>query len=162
MAWAKNGTQTNGSTTDPIDLTLDSSLQFNFSIWHTLHSGTVNSGLRVGNSTIDTGNNYAWRHSFAGGTDTTGTSTASYVNLNAPDGDELQVMYFINIAAEEKLVIAFGCGENTSGAGTAPRRHETVGKWTNTSNQIDIIESYDSGGAGSYLTDSNLSALGTD
>ena len=78
------------------------------------------------------------------------------------DGGEFDVIYLINISAEEKLIISQGCGRNTAGAGTPPRRNQTVGKYVNTSSQVDLIQSYDFGGAGSYLADSNLSALGTD
>jgi hypothetical protein len=56
----------------------------------------------------------------------------------------------------EKLVIANSITGNTAGAGTAPSRTESVGKWANTSNQItrvDIIDQYasDQWGAGSFI-----------
>ena len=49
-------------------------------------------------------------------------------------------LFIINNSSNEKLVIAHQVDGNTAGAATAPDRRETVGKWTNTSNQANIID----------------------
>jgi hypothetical protein len=161
MAWAKLGTETNTGTSDPIILTLTTANTFNVILQHHFISGSVNSGLRAGSTTIDTGSNYASRESFNGGADSTRVSQSG-IFFNLADPDEFDITYMINISGEEKLLINFGVGNNASGSANAPARNEVVGKWTNTSNQFDIIETNDLGGAGSYLVDSNISALGSD
>tara|TARA_R110002126_G_scaffold288346_1_gene441994 strand:- start:60 stop:1217 length:1158 start_codon:yes stop_codon:yes gene_type:complete len=68
----------------------------------------------------------------------------------------------INIAGEEKLVMGDSLYVGSlTGAGYAPSRQEYTGKWANTSNQVDIIES-ENGGVGNLAADSNLSILGSD
>ena len=46
----------------------------------------------------------------------------------------------ILLASNEKLIITHDASNNNTGAGNAPLRFETVGKWANTSNQINIID----------------------
>ena len=65
-------------------------------------------------------------------------------------------MFIVNNSANEKLVICNSITQQTAGAGTAPTRTESVGKWVNTSDQItrvDIIDQYasDQWGAGSFI-----------
>ena len=107
------------------------------------HSGYIQAKLQVGNSTIDTGTNYASRHSRDGASDNTGNTSATFL-ADFADGtdnsDEFSVTTIRNIATKEKLAIAHGMNEGTSGAGNAPHRAECVGKWVNTSNQINRIQ----------------------
>ena len=69
-------------------------------------------------------------------------------------------MFIINNASNEKLFIIHSVKQNTSGAGTAPRRKEVVGKWSNTSNQINIVE-YLQSEAGSFDTGSFIKVWGS-
>lgn len=103
-------------------------------------SGNTNITLQVGNSTIDTGNNYSYRRSADGGADTTGTSTNG-ANLSPSSVSVNQYLNFfiINNSANEKLIQGWKVSQGTAGAGTAPNRVEFTEKWANTSNQIDII-----------------------
>jgi hypothetical protein len=90
----------------------------------------------------DTGNNYSWRHSINGGSDTTGTSTdvITVINRNAAaDVGRYANFFVINNSANEKLLIGHGVEEETSGAANAPTRNEAVGKWANTSSQITEV-----------------------
>jgi hypothetical protein len=68
--------------------------------------------------------------------------------------------YICDIDGEETLGIVFGMNAGGSGAGTAPKRREAVGKWATTTQftEIDLINS----STGDFNTDTNLSALGTD
>ena len=104
-------------------------------------SGSFTPQIRVGNSTIDTGSNYAGRRSYNGGSDVTATSQTE-ITLDGV-GQDTPVFFngfIINNASKEKLAI-FNCvKQNSAGAGNVPHRRETVFKWTNTSNQINIIE----------------------
>tara|TARA_R100000808_G_scaffold22951_1_gene50382 strand:+ start:270 stop:1412 length:1143 start_codon:yes stop_codon:yes gene_type:complete len=110
------------------------------------------SGMVMNN---DTNYNYSNRRSKNGGSDETRTSSDSLagiqLNGNYNEGDwSFATSYITNIATKEKLAINEFMTQNTAGAGTAPERVESVGKWTNTSDQITEIDITD--GAGSALT----------
>ena len=70
----------------------------------------------------DTGNNYAYRLSDSGGSDTTTTSNAFLEFATSSTSIEFTVADFVNVADKEKLGIANVIGQNTAGAGNAPRR----------------------------------------
>ena len=124
-------------------------------------SGAIQGKIRVGNGTIDTGSNYADRNSVDGGSDGTNTSgTAIGVGGGGSTGGEFFNCFIINNASNEKLFIIHSVKQNTSGAGTAPRRKEVVGKWSNTSNQINIVE-YLQSEAGSFDTGSFIKVWGS-
>lgn len=110
------------------------------------------SGMVMNN---DTNYNYSNRRSKNGGSDETRTSSDSLagiqLNGNYNEGDwSFATSYITNIATKEKLAINKFMTQNTAGAGTAPERVESVGKWANTSDQITEIDITD--GAGSALT----------
>ncbi len=164
IAWSKNGTpDTLGSANASLTITDLTSTKFNNILHHTLSrsAASTNEIFQVGNGSIDTGSNYAERSSSNGGAEGTSTSAAHIEENISSLSDMFAVIYSINIAAEEKLFIFFHIERNTAGAGTAPIRHERVGKWTNTSNQFDQIK-HNTGGADTFNTSSNMSALGTD
>ena len=163
MAWGKAGTTTLTSAGDELDVSTTTPSKFNMFLSHQLESPiTINARLRVGNTTLDTGSNYARRYSTDGAADNTNVSQTNIPSLYANIRDTAFVVgYFVNIATEEKLFISFGLGNDGTGSATAPERREVVGKWTNTSNQIDIIRLYNDQG-GDYNTDSNISILGSD
>ena len=66
----------------------------------------------------------------------------------------------INEASKEKLVISESVGSGTAGAGNAPTRAETVGKWANTSNQISEVKITTSSNA--FAEGSEVTVYGTD
>ena len=159
MAWAKSTSKTLSSAAADIQTDTFTSAKIQMIMCHILeNSGAQNHRWQLGNSTIDTGTNYASRRSIDGGTDITATSQ-NYVWF-AADTDSFSVGYFINIAAEEKLMLGFHVNNGTTGAGTAPSRQEWNGKWDDTSNQFDIMEA-EAGSGTTVLADSNLSVLGT-
>ena len=167
MAWAKAGTNTLTSTTDPINVTFTEKT-FLQTLSHDLPTTTrIQPQIEFNSDGAST--NYAARYSSNGGNptspyDTTQTSTASgrYGAGTTVDW-EFIVGNIINIATEEKLMISF-CIYGSDGAGTAPNRQETITKWANTSAQINEIDddNEDTGDYGGYASDSNLTILGTD
>jgi len=163
MAWGKVG-NTSGSG-DDFDTGVFTSTKFIQVLFHNdATGGTVNRKLRVGNTTIDSGNNYASRSSQNGGSDGTSTSTDNIIQEGATsDAGEtgFSLNYIINITTEEKLVIGFGIDVVATGAGTAPNRREQVSKWANTSSQINVVGGHNNG-TGDFTTDTDLSVLGTD
>ena len=141
MAWGKlAGVTATGSTTkfDSGVMTANKFLQVQ---GHFTSGSTFTPQIRVGNTTIDVGNTYTGRRSYNGGSDVT-VINQSEITLDGV-GNTLPVYFegvIVNISTEEKLCIFHAVKMSAIGAGTAPARRETVFKWTNTSNQIDIIE----------------------
>jgi len=167
MAWAKNGSQTLTVAGDDINTGVQTSFNFNFLLSYDFNAGGGDTFTRgkIGNTTIDDGNNYARRFSVNGGTESTGASVPYYGDFagssaNLTD-DQFGVAYLINISGEEKLIIINGMSRNTAGAANAPSRQESVGKWATASGQADIIGVNNSQG-GNFDVDSNFTAFGTD
>lgn len=166
MAWAKNGTpETLSGAADTLTISDLTSLTFNMLMGFSIAgTGSPQMQTRFGNSSIDTGNNYAYRRNRDGGADVTAPSDAaiSIQNNVGLSTNGFYIGYIINLAAEEKLGVFFNCNQNTAGAGTAPTRQETVGKWVETSNQFNNAQLVNLTGSTDITTDSNISMLGTD
>ncbi len=162
MAWAKNGTpDTLTSSGDTLTISDLTAYKFNQFLHYTIASSTIRDVLTTDNNTAT---DYAIRRSQNGGADLAQTSQA---NIKYSQSGETTpffgITYVINITGEEKLVIAHLVNQDTAGAGTAPQREEIIGKVDTTTNsgqftRIDMTNDQ----AGSYDTDSNLSAIGTD
>jgi len=163
MAWAKLGTETAGSTVSTVTITAWTPVKFNFGLVHQIASTQANILHRVGQTTVDTGSNYAHRYNQNGTGDGTQTNRGNFWNYyQGADYDKFVVIYGINIASEEKLFITFGIQQNpAAGAASAPSRCEEVAKWANTSVQYDVIDMYDNGDT-STDAGSNISMIGTD
>mgnify|MGYP001113262135 CR=1 FL=1 len=127
-------------------------------------SGGDHLNLRLGNTTIDSGNNYSFRYSLDGASDGT---LLNQTDLNVFQGATVDEKMFVNIfivnnASNEKLIICHGVSDNSStGAANAPARTEMVGKWTNTSNQADILQFFNQG-AGTLTGNSTARIWGSD
>jgi len=125
-----------------------------------IKSTSTASRWRVGNTTIDTGNNYSERGSFDGASDFTDTSRDRFawtIDLGLP---EFLNFFIVNVSSKEKLFTGNLVAQNTAGASTAPRRLEFAGKWANTSNQINNIQ-YVNLGSGS-ITSAEIKVWGSD
>ena len=97
----------------------------------------------------DTGSNYAHRHAINYGSDTTQTSGTSIKLIDrngAADTGRFVNFFAINHSTKEKLLIAHGLEEETSGAGNPPTSNECVAKWANTSSQITEIDCFTESG----------------
>jgi len=159
MAWAKNGTPTTlGSAGDDMDITDLTAYKFNMFMSHTISSGAITINANIDNISTSS---YALRENTDGTGETTKINqTTLEALLQTSSSDGFIIIYGINIDGEEKLIISNSVRNNTAGAGTAPNRREIVGKYTGSSQYTRI--DFNNPGAGSYDTDSNLSALGTD
>ena len=155
MAWGKAGSTTLASTGDTLTTTGMTASIFNQFLFHTLASGNADTRYKY-NST----DQMALRYSQNGGSDATSTSDTPPQQIWVGYGDHFNVNYMANISGEEKLVITFDVTATATGAGTAPARMESVHKSVQ-SDQITEIN-ISNGGSGDYLTDSNLTVLGSD
>ena len=84
----------------------------------------------------DTGSNYIDRRSENGGSDVTTTARTNTIFGDALGAEFFTVGNIINEPGQEKLMLNQMTDMNSSGAGTAPDRWETAGKWANTSDSI--------------------------
>jgi hypothetical protein len=157
MAWGKLGSTTASGTTDEVSSGTITANKIINNIYHVVKSGTANTRFRFNN---DTGSNYASR-SFVLVTEATQINQTSIFTHADTSGNAFGVHYIVNISGEEKLMIKHEVSENSSGAGNAPGRHEGVAKWVNTSEQITEVDLINTD-SGDFLTDSNLTVLGTD
>ena len=68
-------------------------------------------------------------------------------------------MFIMNNSADEKFAINQMVYQDTAGAGNAPQRVDSVGKWTNTSSQITSIDI--TGGSATLSTSSFMKVWGS-
>ena len=110
----------------------------------------------------ETGSEYSTRRSFNGG------SEAGYTNLNYIEDfwssgsfPVFSVSHQINVAGEQKMIIANTVSRGTAGSGNAPDRAETGGKFALTSGQVTASD-WLNVGSGDYDDGSQLTVLGVD
>ena len=157
MVWSKLGSTTLGSAGDTITVSGFTASKFNIFLTHVLNSGSADVTTRMDSNT---GNNYCNRRSINGGTDELNTSRSNIIN-NGNNNDALVVQYITNIAGEEKLTLSHASDRGTAGAGNAPNREESIGKFTVTAGQFTSLTAFNSD-SGDFDTSSNLSVLGSD
>ena len=126
------------------------------------NSGSIQLEMKFGHGgNITTELEYASRISINGGTDDASRVSKNSIQTEKNTSSPIFVNGFIvNNASNEKLCIMHEVIQNTAGSSTAPERVEFVGKWTDTTNQIDIIQMTDSG-SGSFDTGSIIKVWGS-
>ena len=150
-----------GSAGDLLDSGVFAAKKYLWIQTYAIASGVINQYMRVGTTTVDTGNNYSLRYNSNGGTDGTLTSFGSAVIADSDDTTDRFVNLFgINNSGNEKLFIGHNVN-NTVGAANAALRGERVHKWANTSGQITKVEIRNTG-AGSFDTGSIMKVWGSD
>ena len=156
MAWEKLTTKQGTGAGSPLTTNTFTAKKY---LWVQIYIDASSSpDFRVGTGgTIDTDDNYALRTSSNGGSDGTGIDQ---VHLNVPTSKGFINMSIINESANEKLCIYHLIDGATTGVGNAPSRREYVGKWTNTSGQIDVVQLYGSGIT--FNANSEITVYGTD
>ncbi len=87
----------------------------------------------------DNGNNYASRVNSNGGVDLASTSVSAIIVGGDNDFDpDFAMAYIDNNPVGEKLVIAHDCEQALAGS-NIPNRRESVGKWSNLTDQITTV-----------------------
>ena len=122
MAWGKAGSTTLGSSSMTIDSGTITSSKCNQILNHTLATSNIENSIRLGNSSIDSGNNYAHRRSNNGGSDSLTVNTNRIQTGKTDPVDQFDVVCAVNIATKEKLAISHNCTRMGTGAGNAPER----------------------------------------
>lgn len=120
--------------------------------------GTTDAIIRFNN---DSSSNYAYYYAPFGGTATTETNRTGIIITGAATLiNQFAFVEVINLANREKGVVYSRIETNTGGAGTAPSSLSCVGKWANTSTQINRIDIVNTTGSGDYAIGSELVVLG--
>ncbi len=163
--WKEIGRTTLGSANSNVTVSGLSDKRYYMMLYNMLGRNAVDTdaAIRVGNGSIS-GSNFSMRTSRNGTADGTATSSAIYMADIPADGStpaDFGVGYISNYATKEKLLIHNNIYQRTAGAGNTPIRAESVGKWANTTNPIDIIETY-TGGSNTWNTGSEVVILGYD
>lgn len=162
MAWAKNGTpHTLSSAADDLTISDLTAKKFNLFMWHEIATGNLDNMDAYFNN--DTNSVYAIRESTNAAADTTSTSqTGIRMAHGNAAWDYFKMFFVLSLSGEEKLVISNFVSNDGSGAGNPPNRTELIVKFVPSPDaNITRIDS-NNAGAGSFDTDSNMSALGTD
>ena len=111
------------------------------------------------------GSDYTQRYNVNGGADPTPITVSDAIFCLLTSAGSSSVghpmflnMFIVNVAGKEKLVIGHSVG-GSAGAGNAPDRMDTAGKWNNTDaiTQIDIVNDV---GSADYTTSSVLKVWG--
>jgi len=159
MAWERLAHVVLGSDGDNIDTGTFTAKKNMKVIIHLKASSTTNRPCIRFNG--DTGNNYADRYSGNGGSDGTGTSRSNIrvFGYNDASKDKYVVSSITNVSDKEKLLIAHGMDNGGNGAGNAPTRDESVGKWANTSASITSIQVFNDE-SGDFEAGSSITVLG--
>ena len=164
--WKELGRTTLGSASDYLEVSGLADKRYYKMIWHIIKGTSTwcQPGFRLGNSTVDTTAKYPERASRDGATDATSagnTYHGIWANAASPNTDLFGVSYFTNLSAKEKLAIHHSTG-SPAGAGSAPSRLESVGKWINTSDPLDLVRLEHQATGNGYNTNSECVILGWD
>ncbi len=157
--WKEIGRTTLGSAGDTIDVTSLADKRYLMILGSKIPSGTSD---LVYTFNSDSASNYAIRFSDNGATDGTGTSQGRVLGDNGgATTPSFQVGYVANKSDQEKMIINNAVGQSTAGAGNAPIRRESTGKWVNTSNTISSVQGIQQEG-GDLASGSEVVVLGYD
>ena len=161
--WKEVGRTTLGSAGDTIDVSSLPDKRYYMVLTTNIASGIIDARFRLGNGSVDTGSNYARRGSENGAADGTGTGNDSLLIPYAENGNThfFGVHYFANKSDREKLLVGNTVDEYVANSSNAPARFENAGKWSNTSDVIDVIRNYNAQ-SGSFDTGSECVVLGYD
>ena len=165
MAWIKLGEETCSATVTVLTtsvFTPSKNMMALSTSFDTPSSNTLG-GFRLGKTSIDTGNNYAYRsrQNFAGSENP--QHTQNRIQAGIDGGDQFTISYLYNISNEEKLSISHTASDGGAG-NNAPQSMECVGKWVD-NDQFDIYQQYSGhsgGGTRHIASGSNLTVLGSD
>ena len=160
MAWGKMGSVTATGSTAGQTLSSLSDNKFIQIMAHQIPnaSGNVNSLLTFNG---DVGSNqYQNRYNDNGASDGTFQYTSMVIASADSVFNRFEVIYVLNIAGEEKLMIGTAVNGEGANATSPPIRTERASKWINTADPISSIKIAPA--SNNYVADTNISVLGSD
>jgi len=115
--------------------------------------------FRVNN---DSGNNYARQYAINFGAAVSSGSEPQLTVSSLPATPSFAIVDIINESSREKLMVATGIDNASTGAANAPGVRLTMGKWASTGTQITRVDVVQVSGSGSYASGSEIVVLGHD
>lgn len=160
--WVELGRTTLGSAGDTIEVGSIANKRYYLVLWDGIAAGNLDDpNLKMGNGTIDTAGNFASRGDWNGSEETNVNQTNILLGKNNGASDRFGFEYIENLAGKEKPVISNSIQANTTAASAQPLFSESIGKWANTANLLDILR-ITNVGTGSFNTGSEVVVLGSD
>ena len=159
--WKELARTTLGSANTSIDVTSLPNKRYYMVLCSTDNTGNNDVFTRFNS---DTGSNYNSRTNYNGAGEWSGAASSfiyHYSYANDFGYPKFGIDYIANYSTKEKLTITHVMDSGGDGAGNAPRRGETVGKWANTSNAISSLTRRLSG-TNTYYSGSEVVVLGWD
>jgi hypothetical protein len=159
--WVELGRTTLGSPADTITISSLANKRYYMVLGHGLQTG--GSAAMDWQFNSDGGTNYSNRYSDLGAADGTNVNGTKILSRFSEIGSvpSFGVGYISNYATKEKLMLGHTVNQNTAGVAKVPERYEYAGKWANTTDAINSIRGYNSGG-GDLDTNTELVILGYD
>ena len=160
--WVELGRTTLGSAGDTMEVSGLANKRYYQILWNGITSGNLDDpNLKLGNGTIDTGSNFVSRGDWNGSEETNINQTSILLGKNNGASDRFGLEYIANLSGNEKLVQNWSMQVNTTASSAAPLYAESVGKWANTANPLDVLR-ITNVGSGSFDTGSEVVVLGWD
>jgi hypothetical protein len=110
----------------------------------------------------DSGSNYSHRREQNGATDITQINQTNGILVDSWSANGLINIFVINNSANEKLAIAESVFGETTGSGTAPKRSQSVSKWSNTTDQITSFSLVNTWNSDAFASGSIIKVWGHD
>jgi hypothetical protein len=160
--WEELGTTTASGSSSTLDVTFTGRKYLWIQAYtEPASSDTTSYKMGTGGS-IPAGDNYTYRWSLNGGTDTAVTILSHVqTGLAAQTRPTFTNIFIVNTASNEKLGYFHTVCENTAGAGTAPARSEGAFKFINTSAVMDIFRLYNNSSS-NFNSNSFVKVWGSD
>lgn len=157
--WEELGRATLASAGDSITVSSFTAKKYLMIRVHVLPTGgTAGVAIRANS---DSGSNYSRRQSADGGAEATGASQGAFTNTNLSTTTQYFEAEIINVATQEKLLIAHHIRAGAAGAANIPSREEWIGKWANASDAITTLAAINVG-TGDYAAGSEMVVYGRD
>ena len=139
--FSETGRTTLASTSSNIQTTITAK-KYNLITAYLDPTASLQPYLRLNN--VSTGTPYADRNSVNNGVDATNVSANQITIGESIATPQFLTAFFMAKSTTEKIIIGHTIGQNTAGAGNAPSRRESVGKWaetTSTVTEVDLVPS---------------------
>jgi len=158
MVWQRLSLVTLSGVGDSMKTSTFVENKFHYYLYNAFNSGQIAAQIQFNSdgSTI-----YARKSNKNGTAGDTGQGTMPSLVAHVSAGTHpfFGIVYVLNVPGEEKFAIIEQVDQNTAGPGNAPDRGEGVGKWTNASDAIDIVD-LSNHGSGDFAADSQFVVFG--
>lgn len=158
--WEEIGRTVLGTAGDTISVTTLPARKYLMILFSCLQSGVITPWIRFNN---DSGTNYNYRYFLNQATAAGAVNATGYPLDPASAADDVfGTLTLVNRSSYEKLIQASLTGRGGAGGGNQAATFSIMGKWANTSAQINRVDVYNNTGAGDFAVGSEVVVLGHD